>query len=328
MKKTVLLTTAITFTALLYGCNDIPNRKLSADNALRLTATHAIGVSEPGTHISFAPKYDLLSYLGMIGITQNGGQLAVSDIEGVRMQVAPNASYTQTLGLYAPEEPSAFLTLNADGELSALIESDDQGNVSPIVTTGASELSSFCHHSGVVEDTFYALGANGRLTKSTIERQGTSAVSLSPAQNSPNSSKRFQLCAVTPNGTALAYDAGKSELWSVDESGVAFGRVYAPAGITQFTAISDQWLAGVTEDGQLVFWDYMDTSSARVFTIERGLSIDGLDSVGGVYATSASYGGVGFNEGIIALPDANSGRIVILSRSYVLGVLYGLEAES
>ena len=305
------------------------------DSAISLFATHAFDVPAPIARIAFTPN-DVASWLGVIGMLTTDGHFYTSFVEGDNVNAISLDRHIDIIGLNHPKAPGMFLTLLEGGELRAYIESDDTGGFTALsISAGAPNIVKLCDSAPLAGDKSpaYVITDSGDIKSYMVDSQdGNFTITEAPiAPKATSGPDPIELCAASTRDVALITQGGDAPLTALinqtfkDPNApdyIDYGNKAGLSAIKKAGAYAQRTAHAGAKESHLdtVFAVYSAESRARLynFTIEQGLSISGLSRARAIAATSSPFGGSGFNDGIIALADAEDDRIVILSRSYLI----------
>jgi hypothetical protein len=302
---------------------------LSQIPALSINATHAIDLDQSARGLSFVPN-NVAPWLGRLILQNTDSSLSSTDIEGRPAQKVSNLDHSDTFGLARENQSGVFLAVNnKNNDLDAFIESDDQGNFTPLSYSGNSlSPNVFCLTGNAAQDSASLLTnddkivtlsltiASGETAKSAPVEQEIEATLSAPVNTT--------LCAVTENDT-LAYsrDGNKAYLHTAQDG--HWKQINVPTSISTMVPLE------LNETNYLLL---LDTENVFLFNIgtqkfeyrlviESGLSIGGLDKTKFITASKYNYGGAAFSEGLVAFGQADEDRIVFVSRSYLADTVKG-----
>lgn len=306
------------------------------DSAIKLFATHAFDVPAPIARIAFTPN-DIASWLGVIGMLSTDGHFYSSFVEGDKVRAISLDKHIDIIGLNHPKAPGMFLTILASGELRAYIESDDNAGFTALPLKGnAPKIIKLCESAPLRADKspIYVITDSGdiksymiasdqdsfTLTDVPLPSAGDAQDAFSPAELCAASTADLTLLSRTEAAlTAMINQTARNDNTSDFSS---FGGSTGLSAVVKSDLYTQRGAHHIASESALntVFAVYKASQRARLhnFTIEQGLSISGLNRARAIAATSSPFGGSGFNDGIIALADAEDDRIVILSRSYLI----------
>lgn len=305
--------------------NDSVERLAAADaDSAPLMATHAFDIPAPAISIAFSPN-DVASWLGIIATVDAQGRLVTTNIEGRDTRSHGAGPYVSVMGLSRIKQPAAFLALSEDGKLRPFIEADSDGNFKALpVSSDAPPLSSLCDKPGGVTDTFTAITKDGKLVRLSASIDSSAAIT---ATTMDGKAKAGTKCLTHGETT---YVLGEEKLDIIGGPSVKTG-----SGVTGMTVVpamtsksADRLVLSYDSGAPLRVFDAETLDPVGNYTIGKGLSIAGLDRAIGVSATTSPFGGSAFNEGLVAISDAASGRLVILSRSYILNAVDDSQIEN
>lgn len=314
------------------SCENSDTPKAIVSDTQNLVATHAFDSPAPISAVAFSPK-DVASWLGAIAMVTTRGDLYVTDIEGGRPRSTGSGNFTDVIGLSRSQQPGLFLTLTSDGDVKAFIEADDESNFKPIpVSSGDIEMVRFCDGPQGVTQYLYGQSGEGIIRRYTVSVDDNMAVKLSDMRPIGGVSlKGVSDCAHSADGTLFVVSSGSKPMLHVMRDGKLsdykldltsnqnLNLAYIDGAEPSETEGAPSYIAVNSAGGNVAaLFDAASLEPVTEISVGPGLSIGGLSAASGVFATSSGFGGSAFNDGIIALPDADENRLVIMSRSYVL----------
>ena len=260
------------------------------------------------------------------------GQLHSTDIEGRTPLKIGTHSYVDTFGIFRKNAAGVFLAINENNHLEAFIQSDNAGNFKPMTYSGTGlKIVKFCHSPLPQSNTVKVLTSDGKITtiEITIQDTVTEHVEISTRN--------------APQGTiSCAYD--DVNLYALSKSASTSTNVHMAKLLStndwklrpSISNISTLHLLGSSQNQYLgVISDIVHLSSVQAertdsfeVSIKDGLSIRGLKRVDYVQTTTANYGGGAFKNGVIAMIDTQSPRIVFVSLEHAQGRLTARTANS
>jgi len=104
----------------------------TADISLR--ATSDIRTPAPIAKATFVPN-SVASWLGHIILLDSRGSLHRATTDSAETEIAALGKYADVLGLSREKKAGVFLALTPQGQIKAFIESDDEGNFSPLAVS-------------------------------------------------------------------------------------------------------------------------------------------------------------------------------------------------
>lgn len=255
---------------------------------LRVTAEVNTGVN--AQHITVIPN-DVAPWLSHIILISDDGALYQTALDSGKAKPL-GAKAIDAVGLMRAQAAGVVLTLSGGGTVSAMIESDDEGNLSPLpVSTTIAALSGFCGAASAPSDTVYAQTPGGDVLSLGVLVQ-ESQVILSEIE-------RFD-----GDADAVCYVSGDDVKFQPRGSAAQFGVL--------------------SLDGNNVTLSPKQTgaslSNGSAVTITPGLSTPGLSSASAITATTDSLGGA-FRDGAIIMADADAPRLVMISAGFAQSVL-------
>lgn len=300
MKQILCLSVAV-FALSACGKKDVET--LPADTVgLRITSEVAAGVK--AGRISVIPN-DVAPWLSQILLLADG-QLYRTFANGGKVQAVNGGTLKDMIGLSRIGAAGTALTLTKEGELSALIEKDDEGRLARMNTSAkASSYDGFCQTVGAPSDTVWAFEGKSIITLN-ISYQGDNVMTIEETDRS-SIPKSITSCFVSGE-TKFALADGK--LFSDrKEAGKLPGKITELAGIYSQQAPT---LLYVGDDSTLYTLRGAKTDMKKKVVIQDGLSVMGTENISTILSTSDNIGGT-FSGGALIAQDANSDRIVIIA---------------
>lgn len=299
----------------LTACSEAENTPSQTQESQKLSATHAFETPDPVSALAFSPN-DVASWLGTLAMITDSGQLLITNIEGKKAKPQSGGPYKDVIGANRKGQPALFFALTESGELRAFIEADDNGNFKALPISSESQNPTIlCKPASGFTDALIVITADGEIVTLATEIDASAVLRKSKTLGK---AKDANACVVsegqvlTLSGNTLSNTGGKRI--TVDA---------AANGLAIFKSGAETYLAIARPESPVLSLYAADTlSPAGSFDIVSGLSISGLDAgASGVWATSAAFGGSGFNSGVIALSDSAESRLVIMSNSYIANEL-------
>jgi len=242
-----------------------------------LRATSDIQTPAPIKAATFVPN-SVASWLGHIILLDNTGTLHRATTGSAETDVVALGKYTDVIGLAREKKSGVFLALTPQGQIKAFVQSDDEGNYSPLaVSQGDVNIERFCHSAQPSEGSIWGETITGKAVNLTTEIFEDASLTLTQAEteiDKSNPCEAKEVLKLSPNYT-LKPDSDSSRLT----------------------------LSAEGEDISV--------------EITNGLSIGGINQAGFVTVTSTNMGSV-FNEGVLLVADEDEGRLVLISRGYAL----------
>ena len=266
----------LTATAALTACQggDDPSNNSTAPADFIFRATSDIQTPSPVTAASFVPN-SVASWLGHIILLDAKGTLHRATTDSAETEIVALGRYVDVAGLAREKKAGVFLALTPQGQIKGFIQSDDEGNFSPLAVSQPSEsFERFCVTAKPNETVLWAQSSS-KSHKLSVEVFDENSVSLSVLEKGADD---IDPCKAKPG----------------------------------FSLGADHTLSAANNALTL-------TAGGKPLSVEltNGLSIGGRSELGYVTGTDANMGSV-FNEGLILAADKNDGRLVLISRSYVL----------
>jgi len=244
---------------------------------ITLRATSDILTPSPIKAATFVPN-SVASWLGHIILLDEKGALHRATTDSADTDVVALGKYTDVIGLSREKKSGVFLALTPQGQIKAFVQTDDEGNFSPLaVSQGEMGYARFCASTEPNGGTIWAETTSGVAQKITVGIFEDTSVTL---KSMPPLSGDVDLCKA------------KRTL-----------KLGADYSLKPDDASSNLTLSNGKKNLSVV--------------ITNGLSIGGVKTAGFVTVTNANMGSV-FNEGVILVADENQGRLVLISLAYAL----------
>lgn len=306
---------------------------------LELVSTHDIDISSKTRIIAFSPN-NVASWLGKVAMLSQDGALYVSGPDAQSLKLI-GSDYRDVIGVRRDNAPALFITLSNSGSLDAYIESDDVGNFAPIRTiTGPQlDIKAFCRGPHSPTTQLFALTQDDRIIAVPIEVTDNKQINFS--------TPKTIIPQMRPDSTDCAYGGGSYFSLSRTASaltlthyteGSSYSRAAGKLVVQEGSPSANlSYIAQTAEYGGLIavntgsiarLYNTDDLSLISDIEIADGLSISGLKSSAGLFSTQSSFGGSGYNSGIVAFPDTEAARIVFVSRSFLLERLSQLGVDN
>jgi len=249
--------------------------KPAADFTLR--ATSDIQTPSPIKAATFVPN-SVATWLGHIILLDETGTLHRATTDSAETDVVALGKYADVMGLAREKKSGVFLALTPQGQIKAFVQSDDEGNFSPLaVSQGDQSFERFC--------------ATATPNGSEIWARTTSRISQKLAV------EIFEETSVTLNPIGMA--DGDTD----------------PCAANNALSLNDDYT--VKPDSASAHLTLSNGKKDLSVEITNGLSIGGINDAGFVTVTNTNMGSV-FNEGVIVIADENEGRLVLISLAYAL----------
>lgn len=294
MKKLTLLLTAAVLTYGLVACSDKSTDQATALETKELptidmVATHAIDLDISVSQLTFVPN-STAPWLGRIILLADEGRLYSTDIEGRDPKPVGSGKYIDIFGLARENEAGVFLAITENNKIEAFIETDNDGNFSPMIYSGESiDALNFDLISNDSDNSIKILDNRGKFytVKIVINSKVLEATIIHSAKS---------MTGETTRGTNVA-NVGS------DISGKHF------SVITNTFINSDK-------NGLIITPLWPADPLMFKANIKNGLSVRGVDHIKYVASTTSNYSGGAYADGVLALVDADEQRIVFISMSY------------
>lgn len=289
--RTPFAIAAALFLAACSGDTSAPLAPPSDTIDLRVTAEVETGVN--ARHITVIPN-DVAPWLSHIILIGEDDALYQTALDSGKAK-ALNAKAVDAVGLMREKAAGVVLTLSKAGTVSALIETDDAGNLGAItVSANLPPLSRFCAADKAPRDTVYAMSTDGNiLSIAVLVQESQIILSETERMDSQNGASDCIVMGGLPqfqnSGTQLSV--------------LNFGEAQSTLSVNASGALT--WRSGA--------------DAARI-AITPGLSTPGLSKASAVYTTPDSLGGA-FRDGAIIIADADAPRLVMISAGFAERVL-------
>lgn len=258
--------------------NETPHKTASVKPAdFTLRATSDIQTPSPIKAATFVPN-SVASWLGHIILLDDKGTLHRATTDSAETEVVALGRYADVIGLAREKKSGVFLALTPQGQIKAFVQSDNEGNFSPLaLSQGEYTFKRFCASSAPTSDRIWAETSSGdaRVFAADI----------------------FEDTSLSFNET----DAESDEVNLCDADAtleLGAGYILNPDNGSEHLTLSAN-----------------DKDIAVAIT--NGLSIGGIKTSGFVTTTSANMGSV-FNEGVLLVADEAESRLVLISRGYAI----------
>ena len=306
----LLLTASLSLSACQTG--EKPAAVSTQPPAASITVTADINTGIRTKHITVIPN-DVAPWLSQIILLDTSGDLYRTALDSGKAKPL-NAKAKDAIGLMRRKAPGVLLTLSDGGTLSAFIESNDEGDLSPLaVSSPNSTLSGFCHGEKAPDGTVYAITNDSHLVSLAVLVEDNQHIHLSETQSVKLNSQPLG-CLGFKNEPLLRYE---DKLSSPSNNNQGFPMNLD--GTQQLALVS-------VEDSTTVLKPLGNNPNLGVFltskdepfsiSVQGGLSTEGLSQMNAAYMYVDSLGGV-FRDGALILSDANSDRLVMISKPLV-----------
>jgi len=272
--------TALASVLLMASCQigeDTPKAKSKAAADVTLRATSDIQTPLPIKAATFVPN-SVASWLGHIILLDEKGTLHRATTDSANTDVVALGRYADVIGLARDQQSGVFLALTPQGQIKAFVQSDNEGNFSPLaVSQGEEKFERFCATATPSGSVIWARTTSRSSQKLAVEIFEDTSVTLTPAKVTEED---IDPCAAN-NALNL------NETYSVKPDSAGAGLIIASDDKTMTVEITN------------------------------GLSIGGMSDAGFVTLTSANMGSV-FAEGVLLVADETQRRLVLISLAYAL----------
>lgn len=249
--------------------------KAAADITLR--ATSDVQTPSPIKAATFVPN-SVATWLGHIILLDNKGMLHRATTDSTKTETVALGRYADVIGLARVKKSGVFLALTPQGQIKAFVQSDDDGNYSPMaVSQGGESFKRFCATSTPSGSVIWARTTSRASQKLAIDIFDNTSVTLTKTDISDED---IDPCKAN---NALSLNETYTLKPDNDDTGLILG-----------------------SDG-----------SDMTVNVTNGLSIGGVKEAGFVTVTNANMGSV-FNQGAVLIAEKDEGRLVLISRAYAL----------
>lgn len=278
MRTLAFIITVIALAIVLTACNR--NITLAPEDlpVIDLVATHDFEIDIPVARLTFVPN-SAAPWLGRVMLLSEDGKIYSTDIEGRDPKPVGRGKYIDIFGLARENAQGVFLAINKNNGIEAFIESDNDGNFSPMIYVGETiSATMFCPDIASEK-------------QATIEKQA--------------------VIVVTPEDKKidLGFEISDSKVAQSIRNRIAdtYGEAVC-RGSASYPFLM--------KDGNILMLDPVNQGDGYLVNINDGLSIRGLNAANFIATTKASFGGV-FSGGVVAMGDANDQRLVFISFDYI-----------
>lgn len=289
--------------------------RYSALTALSALLLASCGGSEPATDVDIPPAVswtvtaemetgvdsqrmtiipnDVAPWLSQIVLISTEGELYQTSLDSGKAKPL-NTRAKDALGLMRIQAAGVVLLITQDGTLSAMIESNDAGDLAPLpVSAPPMTLSSFCHGADAPTDTIWALSGSGERIEMAVLVEDAQ-IRLSELSRMAGDSNATA-CVMT-NGEANALTGYNVQTASVSDNGSSY--LIIPRAPKPHIQVNGDDFIGVVQ-------------------VEGGISTPGLRTSNAALVSNAGLGSV-FRDGVIILSDAEAQRLVLLAKPFAL----------
>ncbi|MEP3891765.1 MAG: hypothetical protein ABJN69_15010 [Hellea sp.] len=258
--------------------NETPNDKADVKSAdFTLRATSDIRTPSPIKAATFVPN-SVASWLGHIILLDKKGTLHRATTDSAETEVVALGRYADVIGIAREKKSGVFLALTPQGQIKAFVQSDNEGNFSPLaVSQGEQTFERFCALAAPSGSTIWARTTSRSSQKLNIDIFEDTSVTLSKANVTEDETDPCEA------NNALNLSGGLAVKPDSSSNGLIL--------------VSDK--------------------KNMTMQVENGLSIGGVKDAGFVTVTSANMGSV-YNEGVLLIAEKHEGRLVLISRGYAI----------
>ena len=221
------------------------------------------------------------TWLGHIILLDAKGTLHRATTDSVKTDVVALGKYKDVIGLAREKKSGVFLALTSQGRIKAFIQTDDKGNFGPLAVSQEDE-------------NYSRFCTSAEPSRSIIWAETTSGVAKKMTVGIFEDTSII-LKSVSPHSEDVDICAAHKTL----ELGAGYS---------------------LKPDNDLKRLTLSKDKADLSVEITNGLSIAGVKNAGFVTVTNANMGSV-FNEGVMLVAEKDEGRLVLISRSYVLNEL-------
>jgi len=310
MKHLIYLSSAA-LALLLTACGNKDIVTLPSDTVgLRITSEIQAGIS--ADRITVIPN-DVAPWLSQI-LLLSGGDLYRTSAGGGKAQNVNGGDLKDMVGLMRKGEAGTALTLNQAGNLTALIEKDDEGRLARMnVSAKAESYDGFCQSSKAPSTKVIAFSKKTLFTLE-IDYDGDDLMTVTQVGRE-NLPKQITSCFIAGESVFALADG---QLYA---NGVERGPLPSKThGLTGISRETDPTLLYVQDSNILTSLRAATPNTRRSVLIQDGLSVMGTASIKSVFATEDSLGTT-FSEGAVIAQDATSGRLILVSLPFARSTL-------
>ncbi|PHR61442.1 MAG: hypothetical protein COA43_03595 [Robiginitomaculum sp.] len=304
----------------LYACADNSDENAEPQMKISMVTTHAFDTDMQVQSLSYVPN-NVAPWLGRVILMGTDGKIFSTDIEGRSPIAIDTNTYRDTLGLSRDNAPGVFLAVTEDNKLVSFVESDDDGSFTPITVT-APLLAPlvFCQSTEPAKNSLKLLMTANKIVSLSVEVKDDLVEILS--QDSQSIPKNTIACVFSGDTLTVLIQNAKSQSavkTLIDGKWKTIANTNNSIHINAIDFAEDSYIA-ISGNGHQSLQKMTPHTSAPntslSYTINDGLSIQGMDKTDYVHATSANFGGAAFSDGVIAMIDSAKNRIVFISRIY------------
>lgn len=271
---------------------------------VRITSAVETGIT--AERLTVIPN-DVAPWVSQILILSKG-QVYRTTATGGKAQSVNAGTVKDMIGLMRKGEAGTALTLTQDGQLSGLIEKDDEGRLARInVSAKATTFDGFCQSTQAPTQTVSAFSGKD-LVALKISYDGNEVIRVTETARQ-SFSKPITACLSRDEDVIVA--AG-GQLYADGTAIASVGNTTRLAAIGKNSAPTML----LSKAGQAVeTLQFSTPHKTRAVLIEDGMSIAGSDSLGAVFATKDSLGGT-FNNGALIIQDAKTERLMLINAAF------------
>lgn len=272
----------------------------SSQDIVALVPTSFLTPPENIIRASISPKPGLQTFGSKILLLSESGKLYAGGTGFAPVEELLEGPFRDVQGLSLGFEPAAFLTLTDTGELKAYQE-NDQGVFKSVPLNTPEELTgNFCGTFPATPDLF-VMEVGGVPTRILYQMEaGALSLSLGEALDNPDLDCQsvYELQSFEETTQDKPFDPSS-----------VFDDDYADTRYTSYEL--------ALENGQLT---HIQDKKTTVFSIESGLSMEGLAKVDWFYATNTPLGNT-FSKGAVLMGNRSENRVIMISMEYLMGQL-------
>lgn len=174
----VFLMATIAITACKGGENSSNNEAITPTDTLTLRATSDMRTPSPVKAATFVPN-SVASWLGHIILLDSRGGLHRATTDSAETEPVALGRYAGVTAIAREQKPGVFFALTEQGHIKAFIESDDDGNFSPLAISQSNQkYERFCNAAKPNNTAIWAVAA-GTSYRLSVEIFDDSSASLS-----------------------------------------------------------------------------------------------------------------------------------------------------
>lgn len=276
------------------------------DGTVGVRITSAVETGVTAERITVIPN-DVAPWVSQILVLADG-QIYRTSATGGKAQNVNAGSVKDIIGLMRKGQAGTALTLTQEGQLTGLIEKDDEGRLARMnVSAKANRFDGFCQSLKAPIQTLSAFAGKDLVTLE-ISYDGDEVMRVTETARR-SLGKPITACLSRDEDVLIAAGgqlyAGSTALSTVGNAihFAALGKSSAPTLL-------------VKKAGQAVeTFKFSSPNKTHTVLVEDGMSISGSDSLGAVFATADSLGGT-FNDGALIIQDEKTKRLILINKTF------------